>query len=123
MASELARELSQLPFTKLRPANFRLQIATMSDPQLERQPVTIFIDTDDVGAVVKTLGSAKVMRVYSHLGLVLLRTYARDLATLLNNDLVRSVDDDSLTKCGGCVVTEPDPSALPLAHGIHRRTC
>jgi hypothetical protein len=124
MASKLARDLSQLPFTKLHPQTFRTAIAGLSALELEKQPVKVWVETSDITRVVKTVGFARILRVYPHLNFVYLETYANELASLVANDLVTSVWNDEAVKAEGCiVVTRADPGAFSLAHGIHRRTC
>jgi len=123
MAGELARELGLFPFTKLMPQSFRVEIAGLTERQLETRPVKVWVEVDDIGKVVKIAGFARVLRSYPHLNFVYLKTYASHLASLVRNDLVRSVWNDEPVRADGCiVVTGPYPSAFSLAHGIHRRT-
>jgi hypothetical protein len=123
MASELARGLSQFPFTKLHPQTFRTAIAGLSERELEKRPVKVWVETSDVARVVKTVGFARILRVYPHLNFVYLETYANELASLVASDVVASVWNDEAVKAEGCVVTAADPGAFSLAHGINRRTC
>lgn len=123
MAGELARELSQFPFTKLMPWSFRVEIAGLTARELEKRPVKVWVEVDDIGKVVKIAGFARVLRSYPHLNFVYLETYASHLASLVRSDLVRSVWNDEPVGAPGCVVTRAHPSAFSLAHGIHRRTC
>ena len=123
MAGELARELSQFPFTKLHPQSFRTAIAGLSERDLEKRPVRIWIETDNIGKVVKIASSARILRTYRHLNLVYLETYASQLASLVRSQLVRSVWNDEPVRSDGCVVTAEDPGAFSLAHGINRRAC
>lgn len=122
MAGELARELSQFPFTKLMPWSFRVEIAGLTARELEKRPVKVWVEVDDIGKVVKIAGFARVLRSYPHLNFVYLETYASHLASLVRSDLVRSVWNDEPVGAPGCVVTRAHPSAFSLAHGIHRRT-
>ena len=124
MAGELARELSQIPFMKLHPLSFRTVIAGLSELDLEKRPIKIWVETDDIVKVVKIASSARVLRSYPHLNLVYLETYACQLASLVRSQLVRSVWNDEPVKADGCiVVTRADPSALSLASRILRGTC
>lgn len=123
MAGELARELSQFPFSKLMPWSFRVEIAGLTARELEKRPVKVWVEVDDIGKVVKIAGFARVLRSYPHLNFVYLETYASHLASLVRSDLVRSVWNDEPVGAPGCVVTRAHPSAFSLAHGIHRRTC
>ena len=123
MAGELARELSQLPFTKLHPESFRVQIAGLSERELETHPVRIWVDTEDISMVVKIAGSARILRTYPHLDLVYLEAYAGQLASLARSQLVRSVWNDEPVGAPGCVVTRADPSAFALASRVLRGTC
>jgi len=122
VAGELARELSQFPFTKLMPWSFRVEIAGLTARELEKRPVKVWVEVDDIGKVVKIAGFARVLRSYPHLNFVYLETYASHLASLVRSDLVRSVWNDEPVGAPGCVVTRAHPSAFSLAHGIHRRT-
>ncbi len=122
MAGELARELSQFPFSKLMPWSFRVEIARLTARELEKRPVKVWVEVDDIGKVVKIAGFARVLRSYPHLNFVYLETYASHLASLVRSDLVRSVWNDEPVGAPGCVVTRAHPSAFSLAHGIHRRT-
>lgn len=121
MAGELARELSQFPFSKLMPWSFRVEIAGLTARELEKRPVKVWVEVDDIGKVVKIAGFARVLRSYPHLNFVYLETYASHLASLVRSDLVRSVWNDEPVGAPGCVVTRAHPSAFSLAHGIHRR--
>jgi len=124
MAGELARELSQIPFMKLHPQSFRTVIAGLSERDLEKRPIKIWVETDDIVKVVKIASSARVLRSYPHLNLVYLETYASQLASLVRSQLVRSVWNDEPVKADGCiVVTRADPSALSLASRVLRGTC
>jgi len=124
MAGELARELGLFPFTKLMPQSFRVEIAGLTERQLEKRPVKVWVEVDDIGKVVKIAGFARVLRSYPHLNFVYLETYASHLASLVRSDLVRSVWNDEPVRADGCiVVTGPYPSAFAMAHGLHRRTC
>jgi hypothetical protein len=122
VAGELARELSQFPFTKLMPHSFRVEIAGLTARELEKRPVKVWVQVDDIGKVVKIAGFARVLRSYPHLNFVYLETYASHLASLVRSDLVRSVWNDEPVRADGCVVTRAHPGAFSLAHGIHRRT-
>jgi hypothetical protein len=122
VAGELARELSQFPFSKLMPWSFRVEIAGLTARELEKRPVKVWVEVDDIGKVVKIAGFARVLRSYPHLNFVYLETYASHLASLVRSDLVRSVWNDEPVGAPGCVVTRAHPSAFSLAHGIHRRT-
>jgi hypothetical protein len=121
MAGELARELSRFPFTKLRPANFRVEIAGLTERELETHPVKIWVETEDITRIVKIAGVARIIRTYPHLNFVYLETYASQLASLVRSDLVRSVWNDEPVRAEGCVVTGTYSSALALALGLHRR--
>jgi hypothetical protein len=121
VAGELARELSQFPFSKLMPWSFRVEIAGLTARELEKRPVKVWVEVDDIGKVVKIAGFARVLRSYPHLNFVYLETYASHLASLVRSDLVRSVWNDEPVGAPGCVVTRAHPSAFSLAHGIHRR--
>jgi len=123
MAGELARQLGQFPFDKLRPRSFRLEIASLSEQELETCPIKIWIETDDIGRAVKIASFARILRTYPHLNLVYLETYANQLAALVRSDLVRSVWNDEPVRAEGCVVTQTHPSALAMAHGSDRGTC
>jgi hypothetical protein len=124
MAGELARELSQFPFTKLMPQSFRVEIAGLTERQLEKHPVKVWAEVDDIGKVVKIAGFARVLRSYPHLNFVYLETYASHLASLVGSDLVRSVWNDEPVKADGCiVVTRADPGAFSLASRVIRGTC
>jgi hypothetical protein len=123
MAGELARELSQLPFTKLHPQSFRVQIAGLNYRELETHPVRIWVETEDISMVVKIAGSARILRTYPHLNLVYLEAYASQLASLVMSDLVRSVWNDEPVGAPGCVVTRADPGAFSLASRVVRATC
>lgn len=124
MAGELARELGLFPFTKLMPQSFRVEIASLTERQLESCPVKVWVEVDDIGKVVKIAGFARVLRSYPHLNFVYLETYASHLASLVRSDLVHSVWNDELVKADGCiVVTRADPGAFSLASRILRGTC
>ena len=123
MAGELARELSQFPFTKLRPRNFRVEIAGLTERERETCPVKIWVETEDIAKIVKIAGAARIIRTYPHLNFVYLETYASHLASLVRSDLVRSVWNDELVRAEGCVVTETYSSARALALGFHGRPC
>jgi hypothetical protein len=124
MAGELARELGQFPFTKLRPADFRVEIAGLSEQELERHPVKIWVETDDIAKIVKIAGAARIIRTYPHLNFVYLETYASQLASLVRSELVHSVWNDEPVKADGCVVVaEPYPSARTLASWSRGRAC
>jgi hypothetical protein len=123
MAGELARQLGQFPFTKLKPRSFRLTIAGLSARELETHPVKVWVEVDDIAKVVKIAGFARVLRAYPHLNFVYLETYASHLASLVRSDLVRSVWNDEPVRAEGCVVTETYSSARALALGFHRRPC
>jgi hypothetical protein len=123
MPSELARELSEFPFAKLHPQSFRVEIASLNERELEKHPVRIWIETEDISKVVKTAGSAHVIRTYPHLNLVYLEAYASQLASLVKSELVRSVWNDLPVKADGSivVVAAADPSARALAPRTNRR--
>jgi hypothetical protein len=123
MTGELARELAAFPFAKLKPLDFRVEIAGMSERELEKRPVKVWIETDDINSVLKIAGFARIIRSYPHLGFVYLETYARELASLVASDLVRSVWNDLPVRADGCVVTEAHPGARALATRAHGRTC
>jgi len=123
VAGELARELSQFPFTKLMPHSFRVEIAGLTARELEKRPVKVWVEVDDIGKVVKIAGFARVLRSYPHLNFVYLETYASHLVSLVRSDLVRSVWNDEPVGAPGCVVTRAHPGAFSLANGFHRRTC
>jgi hypothetical protein len=122
--SELTRELSQFPFTKLHPVDFRLRIATMKPADLRKEHVTVFVDIDDISRIVKIAKSVRILRSYSHLTppLVLIHTYASELGSLIDDAGVRVVSEDSLTRAEGCVVSATDPCARALAARSHGRT-
>ena len=122
MAGELARELSQFPFTKLRPANFRVEIAGLAERELETHSVRIWVETEDITKIVKIAGAARIIRTYPHLNFVYLETYASQLASLVRSELVRSVWNDEPVGADGCVVARPYPSARALAPWPGRRT-
>ena len=122
MAGELARELSQFPFTKLCPANFRVEIAGLSERELETRPVKIWVKTDDIVKIVKIASAARIIRTYPHLNFVYLETYASQLASLVRSELVRSVWNDEPVRAEGCVVARPYPSARALASWTGWRT-
>jgi hypothetical protein len=116
MPGELARELSEFPFAKLHPQSFRTAIAALSEGDLEKRPVRIWIETEDICKVVKIASSAHILRTYPHLNLVYLETYASELASLVQSQLVRSVWNDEPVKAEGCVVvTAADPGGTSLA--------
>jgi len=104
------------------PWSFRVEIAGLTARELEKRPVKVWVEVDDIGKVVKIAGFARVLRSYPHLNFVYLETYASHLASLVRSDLVRSVWNDEPVGAPGCVVTRAHPSAFSLAHGIHRRT-
>ena len=120
MAGELARELADFPFAKLKPQSFRVEIAGLSERELEKCPVKVWIETDDITKALKTAGFARIIRAYPHLGFVYLETYARELALLIASDLVRSVWNDLPVKAEGCVVAETHPGARALALRLDR---
>jgi len=123
VANELARELAAFPFTKLNPPDFRVEIAGLAERELERRPVKVWVEVDDIGKVLKIAGFARVLRSYPHLNYVYLETYVRELASLVASDLVRSVWNDLPVRADGCVVvSESHPSALSLGPRTHRRT-
>jgi hypothetical protein len=124
VAGELARELSQFPFTKLRPRNFRVEIAGLTERERETCPVKIWVETEDIAKIVKIAGAARIIRAYPHLNFVYLETYASQLASLVRSELVRSVWNDEPVKADGCiVVTRADPGAFSLASRVLRGTC
>jgi len=123
VAGELARELAAFPFTKLRPESFRVQIAGLTEPELEARPVKIWVETEDIAKIVKIAGAARIIRTYPHLNFVYLETYASQLASLVRSDLVRSVWNDEPVKAEGCVVARADSSARALAPWFGRRAC
>jgi hypothetical protein len=123
VAGELARELSQFPFTKLRPANFRVEIAGLTERELETRPVKIWVETDDITKIVKIAGAARIIRTYPHLNFVYLETYASQLASLVRSELVRSVWNDEPVRAEGCVVARPYPGVRALASWTGGRTC
>ena len=122
MASELARELSQFPFTKLKPQSFMVEIAGLSKQQLEKHPVKIWIETDEITKIVKIAGAARIIRAYPHLNFVYLETYASQLASLVRSELVRSVWNDEPVRAEGCVVARAYSGARALATWAGRRT-
>jgi len=101
MASRIRRELADFPFGKLYPADFRTQIASIPERDLEKHPVRVWVETENIAKVIKLAGSARVLRVYPHLNYVLLQTYASELAGLVASDLVRSVWNDMPLKAEG----------------------
>jgi hypothetical protein len=120
---ELARQLGQFPFTKLKPFDFRVEIATLTTRELETHPVRVWVEIDDISKAVEIAGFARVLRSYPHLGFVYLETYARELTSLVASDLVRSVWNDLPVKAGGClVVSRPDRSGATLAPRLDGRT-
>ena len=122
MASELARELGRFPFTKLKPPSFRVEIAALTDRELEKLPLKVWIDTRDIAGVVRLAGTAHILAVYPHLDLVYLKTYGSGLAALVESDLVHCVWNDLPVKAEGClVVAEAHPSARTLAARSHGR--
>jgi hypothetical protein len=123
VAGELARELAAFPFTKLRPESFRVQIAGLTESELEARPVKIWVETEDIAKIVKIAGAARIIRTYPHLNFVYLETYASQLASLVRSDLVRSVWNDEPVKAEGCVVARADSSARALAPWLGRRAC
>jgi hypothetical protein len=120
MAGELARELSQFPFLKLRPANFRVEIAGLTERELRARPVKIWVETEDIAKIVKIAGAARIIRAYPHINFVYLETHASQLASLVGSDLVRSVWNDEPVRAEGCVVTGTYSSTRALALGLHR---
>jgi len=121
VASELARELGRFPFTKLKPRSFRVHIASLTEQELEKHPVRIWIETEDIAKVVKIAGSARILRTYPHLDLIYLEAYASQLASLVASDLVRSVWNDLPVKAEGClVVTQADSRARTVEAWPHR---
>jgi hypothetical protein len=121
VAGELARELAAFPFTKLRPESFRVQIAGLTEPELEARPVKIWVETEDIAKIVKIAGAARIIRTYPHLNFVYLETYASELASLVRSELVRSVWNDEPVKAEGCiVVTQADRGAASLASRPYR---
>jgi len=123
MAGELARELAGFPFAKLKPDSFRVQIAGLSERDLEKRPVKVWVETGDITKVVKTVGFARILRVYPHLNFVYLETYAKELASLVASDVVTSVWNDEAVRAEGCVVTAADPGASSVASRVVRGTC
>jgi hypothetical protein len=118
MPGELARELSEFPFAKVHPQSFRTVIAGLSERDLKKRPVRIWIETGDIAKIVKIASSARILRTYPHLNLVYLETYASELASLVQSELVRSVWNDEPVKAEGYVVdvvAQTDPSARALA--------
>ena len=105
MAGELARQLRQFPFTKLKPHSFRVEIAGLTEQELEKCPVRIWIETQDIGKVLSLVGVIHTRAVYPHLNLIYVETYADRLPLLVASDVVRSVWNDLPVKAGGCVVT------------------
>jgi hypothetical protein len=122
VAGELARELSQFPFTKLRPRNFRVEIAGLTERELETCPVKIWVETDEITKIVKIAGAARIIRAYQHLNFVYLETYGSQLASLVRSELVRSVWNDDPVGADGCVVTRAYPGARALAAWAGGRT-
>jgi hypothetical protein len=122
VAGELARELSQFPFTKLRPRNFRVEIAGLTERELETCPVKIWVETDEITKIVKIAGAARIIRAYPHLNFVYLETYGSQLASLVRSELVRSVWNDDPVGADGCVVTRAYPGARALAAWAGGRT-
>lgn len=123
MASKLARELGQFPFSKLHPQSFRVKIAGLSERELEAYPVKIWVETEDISKIVKIAGSVRIIRTYPHLNLVYLEAYASQLASLVKSQLVRSVWNDEPVRAEGCVVTRTHPSAIIVARRSHWRSC
>jgi hypothetical protein len=123
VAGKLAGELAAFPFTKLRPESFRVQIAGLTEPELEAHPVKIWVETEDIAKIVKIAGAARIIRTYPHLNFIYLETYANELASLVRSELVRSVWNDEPVKAEGCVVTGTDSSARALAPWLRRRAC
>jgi hypothetical protein len=108
---------------KLKPQSFRVQIAGLRQRDLERHQVRVWVESTDIPRVLKTVGFARVLRVYPHLNFVYLETYASQLASLVASDLVSSVWNDEAVRAEGClVVTEPNRGAFSLARRVHRRT-
>jgi hypothetical protein len=123
VAGELARELAELSFGKLNPLSFRTEIAGLSGQELEKRPVRVWVEIEDISKAVEIAGFARVLRSYPHLGFVYLETYARELTSLVASDLVRSVWNDLPVKAGGClVVSRPDRSGATLAPRLDGRT-
>lgn len=123
MANELARQLGELSFRKLKPLSFRTEIASLSEQELEKHPVRVWVEIEDVSRVLKIAGFARVLRVYPHLSFVYVETYARELASLVASDLVRSVWNDLPVKADGClVVVQTDPGPLVMAARPDRGT-
>lgn len=67
MTSELARELAEFPFSKLKPRSFHLKIASLTGDLLAKLPVRIWVETANIPEVVQVAGSAHVIRTYPHL--------------------------------------------------------
>ena len=97
-------------------------IAGLSDHELEKRPIKIWIETDDIAKIVKIAGAARIIRTYPHLNFVYLETYAGQLASLVRSELVRSVWNDEPVRADGCVVSRPYASASPLASWAGGRT-
>jgi hypothetical protein len=118
------RELGEFPFTKLRPLSFRVEIASLQDKELRTKKIRIWVETNDTAKIVKSVGFARVIRAYPHLNYVYLETYAHELASLVENDLVHSVWNDIPVNAEGCFgFVEPDSSAKIMAAWSQRRTC
>jgi hypothetical protein len=118
------RELGEFPFTKLRPLSFRVEIASLQDEELHTKKIRVWVETTNTAKIVKSIGFARVIRAYPHLNYVYLETYAHELASLVENDLVRSVWNDIPVKAGDCFgFIEPDSSAKTVAARTQRGTC
>jgi hypothetical protein len=118
------RELGEFPFTKLRPLSFRVEIASLQDEELQTRKIRVWVETKDTAKIVKSVGFARVIRAYPHLNYVYLETYAHELASLVENDLVRSVWNDIPVNAEGCFgLIEPNSSAKIVAARSQRRTC
>jgi hypothetical protein len=88
------RELGEFPFSKLKPVDFRLKIAGLPDRELQMRKIKVWVETSDIVKVVKLVGFGRVIRAYPHLDYVYLETYANELASLVESELVRSVWND-----------------------------
>lgn len=122
--NDLQRALAAFPFTKLKPLSFAVEIAALSQPELEKHPVRVWVELDDIARVVEIAGFARVLRVYEHLNFVYLETEASQLKSIVKNDAVRSVWNDLLVRAEGCVVvTQPHPSAAIVAGRPYRLPC
>ena len=124
MAGELARELSQFPFFKLKPRSFRVEIAGLPTRELEKHPVKVWIEADDIAHIIKIAGSARILGTYPHLNVVYLETYASELAPLVSCERVKSVwNDEPVRADGGVVVTQTNPNSFTMASRAYGRTC